>query len=102
MSYRPVLVKKADTGTEGKTLEQMIEEKDRWLGKKQNVDNLLLALLDIIGYLHQHKGAHCDIKADNILVSKKTGDITLIDLDKCFTSSRRSKLGRPTSGRPRT
>lgn len=93
MSYRPVLVNKADTGGEGKTLEQMIEEKDRWLGKKKNVDNLLLALLDIIGYLHQHKGTHCDIKADNILVSKKTGEISLIDLDKCFTSGPRHKFG---------
>ena len=71
---------------EGVTLADMIADKDTWLTKEKNVRNMLVELIDVIDYLHQHNVVHCDIKPDNILMTHGTRNLVLIDLDKAYTS----------------
>lgn len=80
----------------GRTLASMIEKKDPVLKSKKFVEKLLTTLLDVLGYLHTHNIVHCDVKADNIIVAEHTGNIILIDLDKCYTDSRCGTVGDPT------
>lgn len=70
---------------EGSTLADLIKNKDLWLTKEKNIIKILQDLLDVIDYLHQHNIVHCDIKADNIMITAGIRNLMLIDLDKCYT-----------------
>ena len=70
---------------EGKTLEEMMVDKDPWLRKKENIDGLLVGLLDIIGDLHQRNVSPGDVNPANIVVFKDTGKIELSGLDRNYS-----------------
>ena len=71
---------------DGQTIAEMVKKKDRWLTDKENVKKVLRDLLDVISYLHDRNVIHCDIKADNIMLTYGSHNLYLIDLDKCYTS----------------
>ena len=71
---------------DGQTIAEMVKKKDRWLTDKDNVKKILRDLLDVISYLHDRNVIHCDIKADNIMLTYGSHNLYLIDLDKCYTS----------------
>ena len=70
---------------DGKTLAELIKDKDPWLTREKNVIRLIHELLEVIDYLHQHNVVHCDIKPDNIMITAGNKNLMLIDLDKCYT-----------------
>ena len=78
---------------EGETIAELIKKKDIWLQKDRNVRKILKQLIEVIDYLHQNGISHCDIKSDNILITKGHRNVVLIDLDKCFTSSKDNTPG---------
>ena len=53
---------------------------------KENVKKVLRDLLNVISYLHDRNVIHCDITADNIMLTYGSHNLYLIDLDKCYTS----------------
>ena len=71
---------------DGQTLSDMMANYDLWLIKKENIKHLLEELLDVVAYLHDKNVIHCDIKADNIMITYGSHNLFLIDLDKCYTS----------------
>lgn len=71
---------------DGQTLSDMIHKYDPWLIKKENIIRLLEELIDVVAYLHDKNVIHCDIKADNIMLTYGSHNLFLIDLDKCYTS----------------
>lgn len=71
---------------DGQTLSDMIANYNPWLINKENIKRLIEELLDVVAYLHDKNVIHCDIKADNILLTYGTHNLFLIDLDKCYTS----------------
>lgn len=82
---------------EGDTLADMISRQDPRLADKAFVTTILGQLVDVIDYLHHRHVIHCDIKADNIIVSPYPDrPVTLIDLDKAYTSWLDSTPGDPT------
>lgn len=70
---------------DGDTLASLIENNDPWLQDKRNIWKMLEELVDVIGYLHRNHVVHCDIKPDNILLTRDDRKLVLIDLDKCYT-----------------
>lgn len=54
---------------EGDTLADLISRGDKRLKNKKFVRKLLCELVDVVEYLHYRNIVHCDIKADNIIVS---------------------------------
>ena len=80
---------------EGKTLAQMISDRDPWLSDRKNIEKILRSLLDVTGYLHSQGITHCDIKADNILISSSTHNVMLVDFDKCHTTVMPFSSGNP-------
>lgn len=81
---------------EGDTLAELIERKDARLHDKRFVRHLLSQLVDVIDYLHHRHVVHCDVKADNVIVSPYADrPVTLIDLDKAYTSWLDSTAGDP-------
>ena len=83
------------TYIEGKTLAEALRDKDRWLRNDRNVKKFFRQLIEVIGYLHRYNIIHCDIKPDNIIVTEKSGNIVLLDFDKCYTDSLASTSGQP-------
>lgn len=70
---------------DGKTLADLLKNKDPWLSKERNVILMLSELIEVVDYLHQHNITHCDIKPDNIMITAGNRNLMLIDLDKCYT-----------------
>lgn len=72
---------------EGDTLADLMRRGDRRLSDRRFVTRLLTELVDVVGYLHRLNIVHCDIKADNIIVSPYDDrPATLVDLDKAYTA----------------
>ena len=71
---------------DGQTISDRVKKKDPWLTDKENVKKVLRDLLEVISYLHDRNVIHCDIKADNIMLTYGSHNLFLIDLDKCYTS----------------
>lgn len=72
---------------EGQTLADLIKRDDSRLKNRRFVKKLLGELVDVVEYLHNRNIVHCDIKADNVIVSPYAdGPVTLIDLDKAYSS----------------
>ena len=71
---------------EGDTLLSLLQREDSWLSREGNIRKLLIQLLDVIAYLHSNGISHCDIKPDNIMITKNHHNLVLIDLDKTYTS----------------
>lgn len=71
---------------EGDTLADMMKRDDKRLKNKRFVRKLLRELIDVTEYLHYRNIVHCDIKADNIIISPYPDrPATLIDFDKAYS-----------------
>ncbi|MCM1293585.1 MAG: protein kinase [Bacteroides sp.] len=81
---------------EGDTLADLIARKDDRLDDQTRVHDILLQLIDAIDYLHHRNVVHCDVKADNVIISPYADrPATLIDLDKAYTSWLDDTSGNP-------
>ncbi|MDE7389050.1 MAG: hypothetical protein K2M97_07365, partial [Muribaculaceae bacterium] len=70
----------------GDTLAELIKRGDSRLKSRKFVRRLLCELIDAVDYLHNRNIVHCDIKADNIIISPYADrPITLLDLDKAYS-----------------
>lgn len=81
---------------DGATLADMIRSNDSWLTKEKNIVKLLNELIEVVDYLHRHNVVHCDIKADNIMITANTRNLMLIDFDKCYTDALSDTSGHPS------
>ncbi|MDE5811537.1 MAG: protein kinase [Muribaculaceae bacterium] len=80
---------------DGATLADMIRGKDKWLANEKNIVKLLRELIEVVGFLHRHNVVHCDIKADNIMITANNSNLVLIDFDKCYTDALNDTSGHP-------
>lgn len=80
---------------DGITLYDMIKSGDPWLTSEKNIVAMLRQLIDVIAYLHRHNVVHCDIKADNIMITHKCKNLMLVDFDKCYTDALPDTAGHP-------
>ena len=81
---------------EGDTLSELIKRGDRRLENKSFLRKLMNELIDVVEYLHARNIVHCDIKADNIIISPyRDRPAKLIDLDKAYTSWLSDTSGNP-------
>lgn len=71
---------------DGRTLSEMLASGDEWLSNGKNAVKVLEELLDVLEYLHRKGVIHCDVKADNVLLTYAGNNVALIDLDKVYTS----------------
>lgn len=71
---------------DGRTLAEMLATHGKWLSNGKNAVKVLEEMLDVMEYLHRKGVIHCDIKADNVLLTYAGNNVALIDLDKVYTS----------------
>lgn len=72
---------------EGDTLAELIKRGDERLKDTKFIRKRLSELVDAVEYLHNLNIVHCDIKADNVLISPyRDRPAILVDLDKAYTA----------------
>lgn len=69
---------------EGQTLAAMAASHDSWLYNPKNLRYIFSELVDVVDYLHRHNVVHCDIKADNVMITEDGHNVMLIDLGNAF------------------
>lgn len=78
---------------DGDTLASLIKRRDTWLTKEKNIHKFLMQLIEVIKYLHAKGISHCDVKADNIILTRGHYNVVLIDLDKTYTAYNPNSAG---------
>ena len=77
----------------GVTLEEKLSAEPEFFHKRQNVKKLLVQLSQALQVLHKRGIVHLDIKPENILLTKTTNDVVLVDLGFCISNSNDSTAG---------
>lgn len=80
---------------DGDTLSEMIKAHDEWLSDPGHIREMFRQLVDAVGYLHSNNVVHSDIKPDNVMITRGTRNLMLIDLDKAYTFTRPDTPGDP-------
>lgn len=80
---------------DGKTLADMIAGNNSWLRNDANIRKVIESLIDVVDYLHQRDVVHCDIKADNVMITNGNRNLKLIDLGNAYTDWFTDTSGNP-------
>ena len=72
---------------DGETLTQRLATQLDYFRNRKNTDKLLRQLLEVVCYLQTHQVLHLDLKPDNILLTRISSDVKLIDLGCCYTDT---------------
>ncbi len=79
---------------DGDTLGERMASDPTTFADPHRMCRLFVELLDCLGYLHQHQVLHLDLKPDNVLLTRISGDVKLIDLGYCYSDSYDRTMGR--------
>ena len=79
---------------DGETLGERMTRNPEYFSDPKNVRSLFSQLLECLGYLHHHQVLHLDLKPDNIMLTRISDDVKLIDLGFCYTDSYDLSMGR--------
>ena len=82
---------------DGETLTQRLACQPDYFNNRKNTDKFIHQLLDVVGYLHSHQVLHLDLKPDNILLTRISDDVKLIDLGCCYTDTFTDTTGHTNS-----
>lgn len=77
----------------GVTLEEKLATEPEYFHKNKNVKRLLVQLSQALSVLHKHGIVHLDVKPENILLTKTSNDVVLIDLGFCLSDSNDNTAG---------
>ena len=77
----------------GVTLAEKQASEPEYFRKEQHVKKLLLQVAQALAVLHRHNIVHMDIKPENILLTKGSNDVMLVDLGFCLSDRNDSTVG---------
>lgn len=79
---------------EGVTIQQLCKENPDFFNDTKSLDRFMQQLLDGLNYLHNRRIVHCDIKPQNIMLTRVNHDVKILDLGFCYHSTYRTSAGR--------
>lgn len=79
---------------DGDTLSQRMQQHPEYFAAPAHLLKFFTQLLSCLQCLHLHQVLHLDIKPDNILLTRVSDDVKLIDLGFCYTDSYDQTMGR--------
>lgn len=79
---------------EGQTLSDILVSRPDYFASANTLERFLSQLLDVLQYLHTQRIVHLDIKPDNLMIAKVSGDLYLLDLGFCYADAFGGDLGR--------
>lgn len=78
---------------EGSTLADMVKSHPEYLSQKGNVVRLLIQLLSGLRTMHKNQVVHLDLKPTNIMITRASHDVRIIDLGLCYSDAYQSSMG---------
>jgi hypothetical protein len=79
---------------DGETLGDRMIKNPSYFANPKHVRRFFSQLLECLGYLHHHQVLHLDLKPDNIMLTRISDDVKLIDLGFCYSDSYDLSMGR--------
>ncbi|MDO4497233.1 MAG: leucine-rich repeat protein [Bacteroidales bacterium] len=79
---------------DGLTLEEFLARNPQHFAKPQQLLHIFTQLLSCLDYLHSRQILHLDLKLDNLLITRVSNDLKVIDLGCCYTDSYNGTMGR--------
>ena len=79
---------------DGETLGERMLSNPAYFANPDHVERLFTQLLDCLSNLHHHQVLHLDLKPDNIMLTRISDDVKLIDLGFCYSDSYDLSMGR--------
>ena len=79
---------------DGETLGERMRRNPAYFANPDQVERLFSQLLDCLSNLHHHQVLHLDLKPDNIMLTRISDDVKLIDLGFCYSDSYDLSMGR--------
>ena len=72
---------------EGVTLETKLQDNAQWFAQESHLLRFIYQLLDGLIQLHNIQILHLDLKPDNILITKVSNNVKILDLGCCYSDS---------------
>lgn len=79
---------------EGRTLTDILASDPDYFSSEHTLHRFLSQLLQVLQYLHTQRIVHLDIKPDNLMLARVSGDLYLLDLGFCYADAYGNALGR--------
>ncbi|MBR5715382.1 MAG: leucine-rich repeat protein [Bacteroidales bacterium] len=79
---------------DGETIGERMTKNPSYFADPKHVSRLFSQLLSCLSYLHHHQVLHLDLKPDNIMLTRISDDVKLIDLGFCYSDSYDLSMGR--------
>lgn len=71
----------------GETLAEKLESEPSYFRNDANLSKFFNQLLDALECMHRHNIVHCDLKPENIMLTRINNDVKIIDLGFCDTDN---------------
>ena len=79
---------------DGDTIGERMRKDPAYYSSPRRASRLFSQLLSCLSYLHHHQVLHLDLKPDNIMLTRISDDVKLIDLGFCYSDSYDLSMGR--------
>jgi len=79
---------------DGETLEELLKHNPAYFEDKAHLLKFCRQLLSCLSYLHSNQVLHLDLKPDNLMITRVSGDLIVIDFGFCYTDSYSETMGR--------
>jgi len=79
---------------DGETLADALISRKDWFASADNLLRFVSQLLECLQTLHNHQILHLDLKPDNILLTRVSSDVKVIDLGYCYSDTYFASAGK--------
>lgn len=78
---------------DGRTMAETLAEQPQWFAQEDHLLRFFDQLLQGIQALHLHQVLHLDLKPDNIMLTRVSADVKVIDLGYCYSDTYYNSTG---------
>lgn len=78
---------------DGMTMAEALDKQPEWFAQQDHLEQFFDQLLQCVQTLHQHQVLHLDLKPDNIMLTRVSSDVKVIDLGYCYSDTYYNSTG---------